>query len=139
MKVNLEDSIDLGITMDALALGAISTDDVSAWASRVIDVMDDPPTYIYTMLDLQGLYGKDLQREIGFVAGADLDDAEFQYLREIGVRRGLEQFEYLAGKKPVTLNAMRKARLDELLRRNFGIDPDALPPLSDFRAERSSH
>lgn len=134
MRVVFEDSLDLGITMDALTVGAINADDVSTWASKVIDSVEDPPPYIYTMLDLRGQYGNDLRREIGFVAGADLSDDEFQYLREIGVRRGLEQFEYLAGKKPVTLHPMRKARLDDLLRRNFGIDADALPPLSACRA-----
>ncbi len=136
MRIDREDSRDLGAARSALSFGVIDRDELSQWAMRAIEEEDDPPTFLYTMLDMSEVRGDELDREIGFIAGMNLDgDDEFQYLREIGVRRGINDYAYLGWKPKVVLAPHRKKYIDDLLMHNFGIDVDALPPLSDFEPD----
>ncbi|MBC3942912.1 hypothetical protein [Sphingomonas albertensis] len=130
MRVIFNDSIDLGFAVAALITGTVDTSEIADWAARVIDAVKDPPTYIYVMLDMERYHGRGLHDEIGFTptTGVDSED-EFQYLREIAVHRGRGDSYYLGGKSPVSLGAVRKAYIDNLLKINFGFDVQSLPPL----------
>jgi len=130
VRVIFNDSIDLGFAVAALINGTVDRSEIADWAARVINEVKDPPTYIYVMLDMERYHGRGLRDEIGFTptTGVDSED-EFQYLREIAVRRGKEDSDYLVGKIPVSLGAVRKAYIDNLLKINFGFDVQSLPPL----------
>ncbi|WP_231420518.1 hypothetical protein [Sphingomonas sp. Leaf205] len=130
MRVIFNDSIDLGFAVAALINGTVDRSEIADWAARVINEVKDPPTYIYVMLDTERYHGRGLRDEIGFTptTGVDSED-EFQYLREIAVRRGKEDSDYLVGESPVSLGAVRKAYIDNLLKINFGFDVQSLPPL----------
>ena len=130
MRVIFDDSIDLGFAVAALISGTVDRSEIADWAARVIDEVEDPPTYIYVMLDMERYHGRGLHDEIEFTpaAGVNSDD-EFQYLREIAVRRGKEGSEYLGGKSPVSLGTVRTAYIDNLLKINSGFDVQSLPPL----------
>ncbi len=130
MRVIFNDSIDLGFAVAALINDTVDRSEIADWAARVIDEVEDPPTYIYVMLDMERYQGRGLHGEIGFTPTTGLDsEDEFQYLREIAVRRGKEDSDYLGGKSPVSLGAVRKAYIDNLLKMNFGLDVQSLPPL----------
>lgn len=130
MRITREDSTDLGMVMYCLTFGAINTDDVSSWASRAIDEEDDPPIFLYTMLDLRGLFGKELRSEIGFEAGAGLrGDREFDYIRQIAVRRGLRTLDYLGPAINTRISKNREKYINDLFMLNFGVDVDQLPKL----------
>ncbi len=45
------------------------------------------------------------------------------------MRRGKEDSDYLGGKSPVSLGAVRKDYIDNLIKMNFGFDVKSLPPL----------
>ena len=130
MRVIFNDSIDLGFAVAALITGTVDRSEIADWAARVIDEVEDPPTYIYVMLDMERYHGRGLHDELGFTpnSGVNSED-EFQYLREIAVRRGKEDSDYLGGKSPVRLGAVRKAYIDNLLKTNFGFDVQSLPQL----------
>lgn len=130
MRVIFDDSIDLGFAVAALLTGTVDPSEIDNRAARVIDEVEDPPTYIYVMLDMERYHGRGLHDEIGFTPTTGVNsDVEFQYLREIAVRRGKEDFDCLGGKSPVSLGSVRKAYVDNLLKINFGIDVQSLPPL----------
>ena len=130
MRVIFNDSIDLGFAVAALITGTVDRSEIATWAARVIDKVEDPPTYIYVMLDMERYQGRGLHHEIGFTPTNGVEsDEEFHYLREIAVRRSKEDFDYLEGKSPVSLGAVRKAYIDNLLKMNFGFDVQSLPPL----------
>jgi hypothetical protein len=123
MRVIFDDSIDLGFAVAALINGTVDRKEIADWAARVIDEVENPPTYIYVMLDMERYHGRGLHDEIGFTPTTGLNsNDELQYLREIAVRRGKEDSEYLGGKSPVSLGAVRKAYIDNLLKINFGFD-----------------
>jgi hypothetical protein len=130
VRLILNDSIDLGFAIAALITGTVDRSEIADWAARVIDEVEDPPTYIYVMLDMERYHGRGLHDELGFTpnSGVNSED-EFQYLREIAVRRGKEDSDYLGGKIPVRLGAVRKAYIDNLLKTNFGFDVQSLPQL----------
>ena len=134
MRINREDSTDLGMVTSCLMMGAITKDEVSIWASSAIDEEEDAPTFLYTMLDLQGLYGRSLREEIGFdPSGMDFRDNDYDYLCQIAVRRGLEPYSYLGPAADVTLSPEREKSINDLFKHNFGIDVEKLPPLSSFK------
>jgi hypothetical protein len=135
MRISREDSTDLGIVMYSLTFGAIDVHDVSKWASKAIDESPDSPTFLYTMLDLKGLFGKDLREEIGFQPGFGMrNDDEAHFIRQIAVRRGLQPYSYLGPAANIKLPAEREAYINGLFMHNFGIDVNQLPPLSDFKS-----
>ncbi|PZO75961.1 MAG: hypothetical protein DI640_04130 [Sphingomonas taxi] len=130
MRVIFNDSIDLGFAVATLINGTVDRREIADWTARVIDEVDDLPTYIYIMLDMERYQGRGLHHEIGFTPANGVDyDEELYYLREIAVHRGKEDFEYLGGKSPGSLGAVRKAYLDNLIKINFGFDVQLLPPL----------
>ncbi len=130
MRVIFNDSIDLGFAVAALITGTVDRSEIGDWAARVIDEVENPPAYIYVMLDMERYHGRGLHDELGFTPTTGVNsDEEFQYLREIAVRRGKEDSDYLEGKSPVSLGAVRKAYIDNLLKMNFGIDVQSLLPL----------
>ena len=130
MRVIFNDSIDLGFAVAALINDTVDRSEIADWAARVIDEVEDPPTYIYVMLDMERYHGRGIHEEIGFTPTTGLDsEDEFQYLREIAVRRGKEDSDYLGGKSPVRLGAVRKDYIDNLLKTNFGFDVQSLPQL----------
>lgn len=122
------------MVMYCLTFGAIDTDDVSSWASRAIDQESDPPTFLYTMLDLRGMFGKELRSEIGFEAGPGLrGDDEFDYIRQIAVRRGLRTLDYLGQAISTRISKDWEKYINDLFKLNFGVDVDRLPSLDSFR------
>lgn len=134
MRIDRGDATDLGMLLSCLTVGAIDENDVSSWASRAIDEEIDPPMFLYFMLDLKQSHGKRLREEIGFEPGRpDLLDIDYHYLRQIGVRRGLERYSYLGPAAEVVLPPDRKKFIDDLFMHNFGIVVDDLPPLSSFK------
>lgn len=138
MRITRDDPEDLGMVMYCLTFGAITVDEVSSWASRAIDEEDDPPVFLYTMLDLKGQFGRELKEQIGFVAGPSLDgEDELHYIRQIAVRRGLEPFSHLGVAANVKLAEDREHYINDLFMRNFLVNVEKLPPLSSF-GNRSS-
>ena len=130
MKVVFGDSLDLGIALAALINETVSKDEIGKWAARVIDDMDDPPEYIYTMLDLEGYHGRGLRHDIEFAPTTGLEsEDEFQYLREVAVRRGFQERPFLGGKKLTNLSSERKQFIDGLLYENFEFIVNDLPPI----------
>lgn len=85
--------------------------------------------FLYTMLDLGHAESHQLRREIGFTPGFCRTEDEFQYLRKIAVRRGIEPVDYLGGKRRAQVDASRKTMIDGMLRDQYGVDVAALPPL----------
>jgi hypothetical protein len=86
MRVTYEDSADFGMALSCVGISAITREKCSRWAARAIDEEEDAPSYLYTMLDLQGLYGRTLQEEIGFEPGAggmDFNEDDYHYLRQM--------------------------------------------------------
>lgn len=105
MRISREDSTDLGIMMSCLMMGAITKDEVSIWASAAIDDEEYPPIFLYTMLDLDEINSQSFRKEIGFVPGEmDFQDNDYDYLRQIAVRRGLEPYSNLGAAADVTLS-----------------------------------
>lgn len=136
MRVKRGDATDLGMVLSCLTMDAINFDDVTSWASRAIDEEIDPPNFLYSMLDLNGRERGALRDEIGFEpARPDFFDSDYNYLRQIAVRRGLKPYSYLGPAADVALPTDRKKYIDDLFVHNFGIVVDDLPPLSSF--ERS--
>lgn len=130
MKVVFGDSLDLGIALAALINETVSKDEIGKWAARVIDDMDDPPEYIYTMLDLEGYHGRGLRHDIEFAPTTGLEsEDEFQYLTEVAVRRGFQERSFLGDKKLTNLSSERKQFIDGLIYENFKFIVDDLPPL----------
>ena len=123
MRVIFNDSIDLGFAVAALINDTVDRSEIADWAARVIDEVEDPPTYIYVMLDMERYHGRGIHEEIGFTPTTGLDsEDEFQYLREIAVRRDKEEFDYLGGKSPDSLGSVRTAYMDNIFKTNFGCD-----------------
>lgn len=82
------------------------------------------------MLDLEGYHGRGLRHDIEFVPTAGLEsEDEFQYLREIAVRRGLQERSFLNDKKLANIRPDRKQFINKLLYENFQFNVDDLPPL----------
>jgi hypothetical protein len=130
VKVVFGDSLDLGLALAALNNETVSKDEISKWATRVIADMEEPPEYIYTMLDLERYHGRGLRHDIELAptTGFESED-EFQYLREVAVRRGFQERSFLGGKKLTDLRPDRKQLIDQLLYENFQFNVDDLPPL----------
>ena len=129
MRVRRDDSLDLDAVMSFLSASIVDESEVSTWASRAIDEEEDPPSFLYTMLDLKGAYGRALREEIGFEAGLDLSDEEYHYLCMIATRRGRQPLGCAQVSARGSLDAERKCLFDELLLKNFNVDVDLLPAL----------
>lgn len=51
MRITPEDSADLGFAVACLLSGAIDTAELRAWADRAIAAMDDPPLYLFDLVE----------------------------------------------------------------------------------------
>lgn len=121
------------MVMYCLTFEAITVEEVSEWASRAIDEEIDPPLFLYAMLDLKGLVGARLNEQIGFTPYPNLNGKdEFNYIRQIAVRRGLKPFSYLGVAANVKLTKDREQYINDLFMRNFRVNVEQLPSLLTF-------
>lgn len=134
MRVRRENPIDLGFALYCFHCYVIDSDELSSWAARAIDEEDDPPSYLYELLDYRG-YLKDIDRLIGFTPENGLDEDDWQYLIQIGVRRGKPLHSDVAYAANYEIPVKRRDEIDRRVFEMFRINVNDLPPLELNRKE----
>ena len=105
MRLSKDDSSDIGFALWCLASEAISKEEFSEWILHVIEVVPDPPLYIFDLLDSSG-YLTDINKSIPFTPSAGLSDHQVSAISGIALTRGVSPFEEVDEKQ--CMKAMRK-------------------------------
>ncbi|CUH51562.1 hypothetical protein [Shimia marina] len=95
MKFSLtkNDSADIGLASTALTAGAISFEEFQSWINFVVEHAEDPPHYIFDLMDWDRTEVTFISQVIGWWPSADLKDAESDALVGIGFIRNLRGFD----------------------------------------------
>jgi hypothetical protein len=92
MKIMFEDNHDLGFVLWCLASEAISMGEFHEWILYVIETVDNPPAYIFDLLDFKG-YMANIHPIVGFTPDWSPTDSEIKAISGIALRRGIIPYE----------------------------------------------
>jgi hypothetical protein len=133
LSLTKNDSADIGFALTALLCGAIQFREFKEWLYFVIEHVEEPPTYVYDMLDVELRVDFKPQKIMGWTTSGSLSDDEHDALEGIGFLRGISDFEDRVSR----VKAIEKLRSNDLFHdrvRNFfpfidldnsvGPDPD---------------
>lgn len=85
MRISRQDSADLGFVLAALMIGAISKEELRAWADYAIARLDEPPAWLFDLsfFDAPAFHAYKI---VGFVP--DEQEENYDALAGIAVSRG---------------------------------------------------
>ncbi|MHA3915552.1 hypothetical protein [Halovulum sp. GXIMD14793] len=92
-RLSKNDSSDIGFALSCLQSGAIQFGKFKEWLYHVIEHAEEPPSYIFDMLDVGKQVDFKAFRIMGFVASGQLTDQQCDALEGIGFLRGIRDFE----------------------------------------------
>ena len=92
MRLTKNDSHDLGFVRWCLACEAISKDEFRKWVLYVIEEIDNPPSYIFDLIDFDGFL-TDLNRLIPFTPDWSPTNQELAAISGITLSRGFSPYE----------------------------------------------
>lgn len=92
-RLTKNDDADIGFALACLLAGTIHFREFKEWLYFVIEHAEEPPNYIFDMLDVKQRVDFKPIRNMGWHAGSTLTDDELDMLTGIGFRRGISDFE----------------------------------------------
>jgi len=92
-RITKDDSSDIGLALACLLSDAIHFREFKEWLYHVIEHDNDPPSYIFDMLDNKLRRDVNHFRIMGWSADPKLTDEEYGVLFGIGFRRGIRNLE----------------------------------------------
>ena len=133
LRLTKNDSSDIGFALDCLLCGAIQFKEFKEWLYFVIDQVDEPPAYIFDMLDVKLRVDFKPHRIMGWNASGSLSDTELDALEGMGFLRGIRDFEDRITREDAIEKFMRNSSFHSKLKGFFpfmdveefvGPDPD---------------
>lgn len=96
-RLSKEDSADIGFALACLTGGAIHFREFKEWLFHVIKHCDDPPAYIFDMLDVKDRRDFRALEIMRFVGISKLTNADYDAIAGVRFLRGISDFENLVG------------------------------------------
>ena len=128
-----KDSQDIGFALACLACRAIHFREFKEWIYHVIEHDDDPPGYLFDMLDIKQLVDFKPVQIMGWHSSTTISDEEAEVLTGISVRRGITSFEDTISREDAIAKRRTNAAFVEQVKQFFpfleldevvGPDPD---------------
>ena len=92
MRLTKDDNHDIGFARWCLASEAISKEEFRQWILHVIEVVDDPPPYVFDLVDFDG-YLTDLVKIMPFTPDWAPTQSEISAISGIAISRGVTPYE----------------------------------------------
>lgn len=92
-RLTQNDSQDIGFALSCLNFRAIHFREFKEWVCYVIEHADDPPGYLFDMLDIKQLVDFKPVQIMGWRSSATITGDEADVLTGISFRRGITSFE----------------------------------------------
>ena len=92
-RLTKNDSSDIGFALTCLLCGAIHFREFKDWLYFVIEHADDPPSYLFDMLDVTLRVDFKPNQIMGWTASGRVSDDEMDALEGIGFLREIHHFE----------------------------------------------
>lgn len=114
-RLSKNDSSDIGFALACLTCGAIHFREFKDWLFYVIEHGEDPPGYIFDMLDIDLRVDFKPHEIMGFVATTGLSGEELDALTGIGFQRGIVEKEDTVSRS----NALKKLQDNPVFQQRF--------------------
>ena len=92
MRLSKDNSHDIGFACCCLASEAITKEEFRRWILHVIEVVDDPPPYIFDLVDFDG-FPTDIVRIMPFTPDWSPTKHEMAAISGIALSRGVNPYE----------------------------------------------
>ncbi len=119
--------VSVGFAASLMRNNVISPAEFEEWIAKEIDRMEEPPSYLYELLNYEN-HQHGILGIFDFNMPPDgLFEGEWQYLVQIAARRGHPPHEDIAYALDYDLNHNRKSEINERIYRMLNFKVDELP------------